>query len=316
VAAASFNGHALGAEFGDPFINGCIANGITREEAEHWWEAIKAHGIYSFNKSHCVTYAIVSYWMLWIKTYYPDAYYEAYLAQEGLNGKNNLLMKRLIVEWRARGGKIQLVSKNTPTVTFTCHTPGIITGGWANLNGVGEKTAEAIVANGPYDQWSHLVQSKLLPRGVYGELIETGLTKEMRKNTRKMLHLAPWYPVTETEDSIKAEVDPERMTHEIYYPVNLPYDHVARFDLKVAGYISTRWKKPRTGAFKGDTIIYTLEDETGVITVRVSSKRKELCTRVYGEFEVGDYVILQGFWTGDGTFFVSEYIIVKKWNDL
>lgn len=313
VAAASFNGHTLGAEFGDPFINGCVENGIRKEEAEHWWEAIKQHGIYSFNKSHCVTYAYVSYWMLWLKRYHPDAYYAAYLAQEGVNGKNNWLMKRLIAEWRTRGGKIQMISKARPTVSFSLSQPGVICGGWMNLNGVGESTAKIVAANGPYKTWAEL--SHVLPPSVYGQLVETGMTGEMTNNTARLLHLAPWFPVRETQQVIKDAVDPFRKPYGIHAPGQLPWGQRA-FDINVAGYVSTRYKKPRTGSFKGDQIIYTLEDETGTIVARVSTKRKEMQVKVKDAWEIGDYVVANGFWTGDGTLFVANFVPIRKWNAL
>lgn len=311
VAAASFNGHALGAEFEDPFMDGCEKNGIPRKEADAWWSAIKQHGIYSFNKSHCVTYAIVSYWMLWVKTYYPDAYYEAYLAQEGQNGKNPLLMKRLIIEWKKKGGKMQVFSRKRPTVHFTSPEPGLLCGGWADISGIGEVTAQKIIDNGPYGSWAEV--ATMVPTRVYGEIVETGMTGEMTDNIGKLLHLAPWFPVGKTTPDIIREVEPYRISHAIHTPAELPIGE-QKFSVKVSGYVSTRFKKPRTGSFKGEQLIYTIEDETGIVSARVSTRNKDMQIKVKDAWEVGDYVVAQGWWSGDGTLFISEFIMVKKWN--
>lgn len=312
VAAASFNGHELGAEFGDPFINGCVANGISEREANHWWTAIKSHGIYSFNKSHCVTYAIVSYWMLWIKTYHPEAYYEAFLAAEGAQQTPNpALMKRLVTEFRAKGGKVQLISRTRPTETFTSPEPGLICGGWANVKGVGDSTAKRIVAGGPYRTWVQLAAA--LPPNVYGALFESGATGERPKNTSRLLDLASWFPVTETPAEIERMMSPYRK--DIVRPGDLPAGEKV-FGAFVSGYISTRTKKPRTGSFKGEQMLYTLEDETGVITARVSTKKKDLQIKVKDAFHVGDYVAIKGWWTGDGTLFVADFVMMRKWDAL
>lgn len=314
VAAASFNGHALGAEFEDPFIAGCAKNGISEKEALHWWTAIKQHGIYSFNKSHCVTYAIVSYWMLWIKTYYPDTYYQVYLAQEGKNTNNPLLLKRLISEWkRDKGNRVQIISKANPTEYFSSPYPGLIVGGWANLNGIGEARAKTIAEHGAFKTWSEI--AGYIPKNVYSEFVETGITKEMTENMGRLLHLAPWFPVRQTNQNIKDEVDPQRKLYDIYAPGELKYGEAySENNIKVAGYISTKFKKPRTGSFKGEQIIYTLEDETGIISVRVSTKKKDLQIQVKEAFDIGDYVIIMGWWTGTGTLFISNFVPVRKWN--
>lgn len=311
VAASSFHGFALGKEFGEPFVNGCVKNGIRREEAERWWEAIKQHGVYSFNKSHCVTYAYVTYWMLWLKTYHKEAYYTAFLAAEGAQSSPNpMLMKRLVSEYRRTGGKVAIVSYKSPTKTFTSPAPGIIVGGWGNLRGVGEATAEAVVGGAPkggYASWDDV--GRRLPKNVYGLLVETGTTRIMRPNPSKLLYLAQWFPVIETakevEDALKS------IPHRLVRPGNLPYGR-SQTDVLVRGYISTKWKKPRTGSFKGDQYLYTLEDETGVIVARVSSQRKELQHELKEKWFVGHYVVAMGWWTGDGTLFVQKYIIVRK----
>ncbi len=314
VAAASFNGHALGVEFGDPFINGCVENGISKEEAEHWWSAIKMHGIYSFNKSHCVTYAIVSYWMLWLKTYHPEAYYEAFLSCEGAeDNPNMLLMKRLIREWRLNGGKVQLISKSRPTQSFESVGNGIICGGWANINGIGQTTAQKIIDNGPYERWVDL--AKVVPPGVYGGLFESGITGEMTPSTRKRLRLAPWFPVMMTEETIQKTIGEPCDEMGVLHPGDLPYGE-SIFDVAVRGYVSSRQKKGRTGSFKGDTYLFTLEDETGAVTARVASRRKALQVEVKENWEVGDYVVAYGWWTGDGTLFLSDFRTCMKWNHI
>jgi DNA polymerase III subunit alpha len=52
------------------FIDGATKH-ISPEMAEKLWHDFEAHAGYSFNRSHAVAYSVLSYWMMWLKTYYP-----------------------------------------------------------------------------------------------------------------------------------------------------------------------------------------------------------------------------------------------------
>ncbi len=84
------------------FVEGCQAtNGVSEEEALYWWHTLETHGGYSFNKSHCVTYGVISYWTLWLKAYHAGHFYKSYLSLEGqASSPNMILMKRLIREFQ------------------------------------------------------------------------------------------------------------------------------------------------------------------------------------------------------------------------
>jgi DNA polymerase-3 subunit alpha len=78
---------------GVEFIEGCIKTGlITEEKAKIIWDAIKASGRYSFNKSHGVSYALVGYWTAWIKAHFPLHFYTSWLT----HAKNKIKPKEEI----------------------------------------------------------------------------------------------------------------------------------------------------------------------------------------------------------------------------
>lgn len=58
------------AEFKDTFINGCLAMNETEETAEALWKDIASAGSWIFNKSHAISYAMISYYCAWAKTYH------------------------------------------------------------------------------------------------------------------------------------------------------------------------------------------------------------------------------------------------------
>lgn len=311
ISAASFNGHALGREYGDDFTNGCLANGVSPKETHDWWEAIKKHGVYSFNKSHCVTYGIVGYWMLWLKTYHPSAYYEAYLNVEGASSsRNELLMKRLVAEYREGGGAVCIIDPMLSKQGFTSPLEGLIVGGWQNLRGVGDKVAEEIVAAGPYENWKEVKKAAdegRFPMHLYYKVFETGITKDRDFSPQATIQLASWAPV-EATDKCDAET---REEYKLARPGHMP-DRSVSGDITVGGYVTARHIKGRTGSFKGETILWGLEDETGIITLRVPSKHiTTLGQRVKKEMKIGDYIAAQGWWAGD-VLFMKDFVRISR----
>lgn len=311
ISAASFNGHALGREYGDDFLKGCLSNNVSAREANTWWEAIKKHGVYSFNKSHCVTYGIVGYWMLWLKTYHPSAYYEAYLNVEGASSsRNELLMKRLVAEYRNTGGTVCVIDPMLSKEGFSSPVDGLIVGGWENLRGVGKKLAEEIVMNGPYEDWAAIKASAaegIFPSHVYYKIFETGITKDREMSPQAIIQLASWAPVEETEanDVIARE------QYALARPGDMP-DHSLGGNTTIGGYVTARFIKGRTGSFKGETILWGLEDETGIITLRVPAKQiTTLGQRVKKEMKVGDYIAAQGWWAGD-VLFMRDFVRISR----
>ncbi|OAL10202.1 DNA polymerase III subunit alpha [Candidatus Mycoplasma haematobovis] len=52
----------------------------SKEDLKKTWEYISRFAKYGFNKSHALAYAIISYRLLWLKTYYPSFFYTELLS--------------------------------------------------------------------------------------------------------------------------------------------------------------------------------------------------------------------------------------------
>lgn len=69
------------AEQRDKFVDGCIAtSGLDHTTATFIFEQIEKFAGYGFNKSHSVAYTLISYMTMWVKVYYPEAFYAACLS--------------------------------------------------------------------------------------------------------------------------------------------------------------------------------------------------------------------------------------------
>jgi DNA polymerase III alpha subunit len=70
-AASKSMGDEFFGKYKDKFIEGSLANDYPSEVAQQLWTDISASGSWSFNKSHAVSYGLISYWTAWCKANYP-----------------------------------------------------------------------------------------------------------------------------------------------------------------------------------------------------------------------------------------------------
>lgn len=66
--------------FWEEFRDGMQAEiGMPEDEARELWDYMAASSSYLFNIAHAVCYAVVAYWLAWLKCYYPTEFYTAAL---------------------------------------------------------------------------------------------------------------------------------------------------------------------------------------------------------------------------------------------
>ena len=66
----------------DKFISGCLTNKIGRDESQALWDKFEFFSGYGFNKSHAVSYSIISFQCAWLWNYYPAEWMAAFLDKE------------------------------------------------------------------------------------------------------------------------------------------------------------------------------------------------------------------------------------------
>lgn len=79
------------AKLKDAFMQGSLSHGHSREVAEKVYAYIEAFANYGFNRSHAVAYSKVAYWLAYLKTHYPEAFY-ASLLNSHINDKEKLTL--------------------------------------------------------------------------------------------------------------------------------------------------------------------------------------------------------------------------------
>lgn len=64
------------------FVDGCLEKDLSEREAKRLWETFEYFSGYGFNKSHAVSYSILSFQCAWLLNYYPAEWMAAFLDKE------------------------------------------------------------------------------------------------------------------------------------------------------------------------------------------------------------------------------------------
>ncbi len=122
---------------------------FSEQTAENLWEAMKSAGEYSFNKSHSIGYARLSFITAWLKANYPAEFAAGWLARADNQEKRLAFLATLMEE----GVTLRHPDVNASAVDPTVDYDGAVLLGLGKIRDVGS-VGEAIVAererNGPF----------------------------------------------------------------------------------------------------------------------------------------------------------------------
>jgi DNA polymerase III alpha subunit len=125
----------------------CMRKGMSKELALKAFRRIMSMGSWSFNKSHSVSYAMVSYMCMWFKVHYPLEFVTAYLNR--VNDSSGEKIPGMIREAQRLGIDVQEPNVNYSREQFVIHDDTIIAG-LSDIKHVGNAAVKEIVANQPY----------------------------------------------------------------------------------------------------------------------------------------------------------------------
>lgn len=120
-------------------------HGVSEETATAVWGRLVTSASYSFNIAHCISYAMLAYWCMFMKVHYPAAFYAAQLRKVAEDK-----WARLIKDAERHGIKVSTV---IPGISERQWKPIIkkdrkdlmVVAGWQQLSGVGGAKADAIM---------------------------------------------------------------------------------------------------------------------------------------------------------------------------
>jgi len=150
-------------EIHDKFITGCLAKGISQTQAETIWQKFEYFSGYGFNKSHAVSYSIISFQCAWLLTYYPCEWMAAFLDKEPENRKEKAI--NLAKKW---GFEIEPININKSGDVWEISADGkTLIQPLTSIKGLGEKAIEQILLHRPFNTIEELLFNEKI---VYSKL--------------------------------------------------------------------------------------------------------------------------------------------------
>lgn len=129
------------------FREGCIEKGMPKWQARELWEKFEYFSGYGFNKSHAVSYCVLSFQCAWLLNYYPAQWTAAFLDKEPDTRK-----ERAINLAKSQGFAIEKVDINNSGATWavTGSDEKRLVQPLTSIKGLGEAAIEQILANRPF----------------------------------------------------------------------------------------------------------------------------------------------------------------------
>lgn len=128
-------------KFYERFLDGAIQNGLSPDEARASWDIMIHFGSYGFNRSHAVSYALISYWCAWLKAHHPVEFVLATLRHS--KGEHQAIQ---ILREAERSKLIEFIPFDAQkSEKDWAVIDGKLYGGLMNIKGVGKSKADDII---------------------------------------------------------------------------------------------------------------------------------------------------------------------------
>lgn len=328
------------------FEVGAKKNGLSQKEIDSIWASICTFGSWAFNKSHSVSYAMISYWTMYMKVHYPAEFYTVMMANARTEGK----IRKMLKDARREGFKILPVDVNKSQATFSIDTDEkAIRIGFSQIKGIGHKVGQSVVDKRPKNGYKDFEDflainktretSKLVKLlkmvGAFSNfdmITEWGETYKIKavKNTQLAM-ICPYaveVKITEKwnkfiEKYIDLPITPiSELSHEEsegkeeIYLTGVIYDKNVKNKLEEMASKGKKWiqKTYKNGDIEQPNFMnFQLEDDSDFITIRLSTWHFPLFQKLILEDIKGDDVIMVRGKMGSGIrlFFANSIICLN-----
>lgn len=172
-------------EAGYKFVDGCVANGMAKADAQVLWDQMSEFAKYGFGKAHAVAYAMITYWMAWLKVHYPVPTLTALLSTV-----DKERVPEFVKEARRLGVAILPPDINVSGRGFR-PDGNAIRYGLDAIKGVGDKAVESVLEGQPYQSYAHYLETKgkAANSGITFLLVRVGAFDSIIPNRRALVNL-------------------------------------------------------------------------------------------------------------------------------
>ena len=129
------------------FIEGCISKGLSASAGEELWETFEYFSGYGFNKSHAISYSVLSYQCAHLFNYYPSEWVAAFLSKEPEGRK-----EKAINIAKSMGFNIEPLQINTSGRVWEISEDGkTLIQPLSSIKGLGDAAMDQILTNRPFN---------------------------------------------------------------------------------------------------------------------------------------------------------------------
>tara|TARA_Y100000114_G_scaffold156240_1_gene182795 strand:- start:3487 stop:6921 length:3435 start_codon:yes stop_codon:yes gene_type:complete len=181
----------------DKFRRGCVEKGMKDYEARELWETFEYFSGYGFNKSHAVSYCVLSYQCAYLLNYYPAEWLAAFLDKEPETRK-----ERAIATAKSLGFNVEPLNINTSGVNWEISEDGkTLIQPLSSIKGLGIKAIEQIIEHRPFSSIEEflfhpeIVYSKLNKKSIHALTLAQALNELMDDRFTGLKHF--WTAISE-----------------------------------------------------------------------------------------------------------------------
>lgn len=160
-------------EYKPKFIDGAVQNGVDEDTAKLIWDKIEKSSSYSFNKSHSVGYAMITFMTAYLKTYYPIEFYLAML--DNIDKGKDADDKRIQIYSEIKSINKEIINPDVNlSKEITISDNDKIYLSLSLIKGVGPKAVSKIIKGQPYDSFEDFRERSGIDRGTQKAMIQAG----------------------------------------------------------------------------------------------------------------------------------------------
>jgi DNA polymerase-3 subunit alpha len=162
------------------FVDGCVDRGLQPRTGERLWETFEYFSGYGFNKSHAVSYCIISFQCAWLLNYYQAEWLAAFLDKEPETRK-----EKAINVAKSFGMEIKSLDINSSGRVWEISEDGtVLIQPLSSIKGLGEAAIDQIISNRPFENVEEFLFNENI---VYSKLNKKSLDVLCRSGTLNSL---------------------------------------------------------------------------------------------------------------------------------
>jgi DNA polymerase III alpha subunit len=140
------------------FIKGCVEKGMSKYKAKEVWDEFELHSKYSFNRSHAISYSMISYQCAYLLHHFPAEWCAAFL---DLETKKKDKKQDAISSVMAMGYEIAPIDINKSGIRWeVSEDKKSLVQPFTNIKGVGTTAIKQILENKPFNTVEDLFMNK------------------------------------------------------------------------------------------------------------------------------------------------------------